>query len=116
MKKIVQELKDPSKYEQGLQHLDKFVKSNPSFDYAATLQKESEFFAKKVVTSLNQLQNGNSYKSTTNSDSLGGKAQEGRNSQVVTNPAQKRFSVMGGTKPEQTQNLNSSLSQMNSQL
>ena len=60
-KKIIQDLREPNKYDQGIQKLDKFQKQNPQYDYEGNLKKESEFFAKKVLNSLNQLRSGNSW-------------------------------------------------------
>lgn len=44
-KKIVKELRDMNLQESGIKNLDKFIKSNPSYDYKAGLKKESDFFA-----------------------------------------------------------------------
>lgn len=75
-KKIVKELREMQSYDQGIQRLDKFIKSNPQYDYKTNLRKESDTFAQKVITSLNQFQmNGYSGLSTNNSDSLGGRGQ-----------------------------------------
>ena len=75
-KKIVKELREIQSYDQGIQRLDKFIKSNPQYDYKTNLRKESDTFAQKVITSLNQFQmNGYSGLSTNNSDSLGGRGQ-----------------------------------------
>ena len=75
-KKIVQDLRDPAKYDQGIQRLEKFTKNNPHYDYKDKLDRESEQFSQQVLSSLNQAQKGNSWKSTNNSDSLGGKPKE----------------------------------------
>lgn len=75
-KKILQDLRDPTKYENGIARLDKFTKNNPHYDYKDKLDRESEQFSKKVISSLTQAKNGNSWKSTSNSDSLGGKANQ----------------------------------------
>lgn len=71
-KKIIQDLRDPQKFDQGVVKLDKFMKTNPQYDSMKNLQKESDFFAKKVLNSLDQHRNGGSWKSTSNSDSIGG--------------------------------------------
>jgi hypothetical protein len=75
-KKILQDLRDPSKYDQGIVRLEKFSKNNPHYDYKDKLERESEQFSSKVLSSLNQAQKGLSWKSTNNSDSLGGKPKE----------------------------------------
>ena len=49
MKKIVQDLKDPNKFEIGIQRLDKFARQNPNYDIYKTLCKESEAFAKNII-------------------------------------------------------------------
>ena len=74
-KKIVKELRENHSYEQGIQRLDKFTKSNPQYDFKNNLRKESDQFAQKVVDSLYQFQMGYSGRSTNNSDSLGGRGQ-----------------------------------------
>lgn len=71
LKKIVQELKDPNKTEQALYKLDKFTKQNPQHDYMKVLRKEGDSFAQNTQVQLESVRNGNSYKSTNNSDSLG---------------------------------------------
>lgn len=45
IKKIISDLKDPSKIEAGIQKLDKFAKQNPTYNFIANLQKESVQFA-----------------------------------------------------------------------
>jgi hypothetical protein len=75
-KKILQDLRDPSKYDQGIIRLEKFSKNNPNYDYKEKLDKESLEFSKQVLNSLKESQKGNSWKSTNNSDSLGGKIQD----------------------------------------
>ena len=44
-KKIVQDLRDPSKYDQGILRLEKFTKNNPHYDYKDKLDRESEQFS-----------------------------------------------------------------------
>jgi hypothetical protein len=53
-KKIVKELREVQSYDSGIQRLDKFIKSNPQYDYKTNLRKESDTFAQKVITALNQ--------------------------------------------------------------
>ena len=45
IKKIIQELNDRQKYENAIQKLDKFSKTNPTYDFVKNLQKESNEFA-----------------------------------------------------------------------
>lgn len=71
-KKIVQDLRDNNKFEQGIAKLEKFTKQYPQYDCNKTLQRESEEFAQRVMNGLRQYRNGNSMKSTSgNSDSIG---------------------------------------------
>ena len=42
IKKVISDLKDPSKAEMGLQKLDKFAKQNPDYDFRKNLMNESE--------------------------------------------------------------------------
>ena len=53
-KKIVQDLRDPTKYDQGIIRLEKFTKNNPHYDYKDKLDRESEQFSQQVLGSLNQ--------------------------------------------------------------
>ena len=69
IKKIISDLKDPSKIEAAISKLDKFSKANPTYNFKLNLTKESEEFANRIMNHLEQLRNGNSYKST-NDDSL----------------------------------------------
>ena len=41
-KKILQDLREPSKYDQGILRLEKFSKNNPHYDYKDKLERESE--------------------------------------------------------------------------
>ena len=52
---------------------DKFIKVNQGYDYTSVLQKEGEDFLQNVLHSVDQFRQGISWKSTNNSDSLGGK-------------------------------------------
>lgn len=71
LKRIVQDLKDPQKFENGIHKLDKFARQNPSIDYQKNLRKEGDAFAQNILAQLENFRNGNSWKSTNNSDSLG---------------------------------------------
>jgi hypothetical protein len=65
IKKIVQDLKDPSRMEQGIEKLNKFTKQNPTYDYQKHLLKESESFAQTVNGNLTAHRSGKSWQSTT---------------------------------------------------
>ncbi len=83
IKKIVQDLKDPHKMDQGIEKLNKFTKQNPTYDYNKHLIKESAHFAQNVEKKLNAFRNGQSWKSTTgDSDSLGQPQDKGQNQQM----------------------------------
>ena len=57
--------------------MDKFTRTNPNYDYKEKLDKEGDL-KQKVIASLQQAKNGNSWKSTNNSDSIGGKEPQKR--------------------------------------
>lgn len=44
IKKIIAELKDPSKIEMAIPKLDKFSKANPTYNFTDNLRKESDQF------------------------------------------------------------------------
>ena len=82
IKKIISELKDPSRMEIAIPKLDKFSKANPTYNFQANLIKESQDFCDLVMGNLSSFRNGNSWKST-NEDSLGTSGPDGmRVSQV----------------------------------
>ena len=74
-KKIVQDLRDGNKFEQGIMKLEKFTRAYPTYDCNKTLAKESEEFAQRVMNALRQFGNGASGTTMNstggNSDSLG---------------------------------------------
>ena len=76
-KKILADLRDPSKYDLGVVKLEKFMRKYPKYETIPSLKKESNFFAQKVVSSLNKYVNGNSGLSTNvaSNDSYGAQAQ-----------------------------------------
>lgn len=61
IKKIISDLKDPSKADMGLQKLDKFAKQNPDYDFARNLKNESDQFAMNVLDRLEKFKNGQSW-------------------------------------------------------
>lgn len=71
-KKILMELRDPTKYDNAIQRLAKFAQNYPQYNYTEKLDKEQPVFKEKVLNSLEQYKNGSSWKSTNNTDSLGG--------------------------------------------
>lgn len=83
IKKIVQDLKDVHKMDQGIEKLNKFTKQNPTYDYSKHLIRESAHFAETVERKLNAFRNGQSWKSTTgDSDGLGQPQDKGQNQQM----------------------------------
>ena len=106
IKKIIQDLKDPSKLEQAIPKLDKFSKQNPSYDFVKNLQKESEDFAKRIMTNLEQYRNGASWgNKSTNEDSMNASGQNAQDkmSQLKQKLNNVNQSIM------QSQDLNSSI-------
>ena len=77
-KKILMELRDPQKYDNAIQRLAKFAQNYPQYNYQEKLDKEQDNFRDKVLNSLEQFKNGSSWKSTSNTDSLGGQPQDNK--------------------------------------
>lgn len=95
--------------------LDKFVRQNPQHDYIKNLRKESDAFAQTVQVQLENFRNGNSWKSTNNSDSLGGQTQpQDRNATKMQMLQNKLKNVNSGSTygQQQQQDLNTSNNKM----
>lgn len=58
MKKIVQDLKEGTRYTNAIQRLDKFIKSNPGYDWKKSLAKEGLQFTSKVNSDLDKFRKG----------------------------------------------------------
>lgn len=58
MKKIVQDLKEGTRYTNAIQRLDKFIKTNPTYDWKKSLAKEGLQFTSKVNQDLEKFRKG----------------------------------------------------------
>lgn len=77
IKRIIQDLKDPSRRENGLARLEKFEEANPGYDYQRNLSKEGVEFCQGVMLDLNRFKRGISHNSTNPSSGLAGSTEPG---------------------------------------
>ena len=72
MKKIVQDLKDGTRYTHAIQRLDKFIKANPGYDWKKSLVKEGLQFTQKVSADLEKFRKGHLEMSHNNLSGISG--------------------------------------------
>lgn len=58
MKKIVQDLKEGTRYTNAIQRLQKFIQNNPTYDWKKSLVKEGLQFTQKVSSDLEKFKKG----------------------------------------------------------
>ncbi len=72
MKKIQQDLKDGVRYTNAIQRLDKFIKTNPGYDWKKSLVKEGLQFTSKVSSDLDKYRKGQLEMSQNNYSGISG--------------------------------------------
>lgn len=72
MKKIIQDLKDGTRYTNAIQRLDKFIKNNPNYDWKKTIVKEGVQFGQKVIADLDKFRKGHLEMSHNNLSGISG--------------------------------------------